>query len=41
MSKFSEAAKKRWEIPEYKEKMRLAHLGQKAWNKGKKADKPA
>ena len=28
--------KKLWEDPEYREKMRKSHLGQKAWNKGKK-----
>ncbi len=32
----SENLKKKWQDPEYREHMRKAHLGQKAWNKGKK-----
>lgn len=30
------STKKLWENPEYREHMRLAHIGQVAWNKGKK-----
>lgn len=32
----SENLKKLWQSPMYRDKMRLAHLGQKAWNKGLK-----
>ena len=34
--KDSEAIKKLWQNKEYREKMMKAHLGQVAWNKGKK-----
>jgi hypothetical protein len=35
------AIKKLWENPSYREKMSVAHLGQKAWNAGKKGEQVA
>jgi hypothetical protein len=32
----SKTLKKKWQDPKYREQMRVAHLGQKAWNKGRK-----
>jgi len=34
--KHSELIKKKWQDPEYRQKLSKAHKGQKAWNKGKK-----